>query len=57
MKTFKVVLRVETEHTYELEANTLEEAESIAEDIYQEGDDGEVASEVIDVIESYPTEE
>lgn len=54
--TFRVTLTVETEHTYEIEANTLEEAESLAEEMYREGDDGDVSENSIDVTDSYPLE-
>ena len=57
MKTYKVTLRVESEHTYEIEANTSEEAESVAEDMYADGEDGAATELSIDVVDSYPVEE
>lgn len=57
MKTYKVTLRVETEHTFEIEANTSEEAESVAEDMYRDGEGGNSVEMAIDVIDSYPVEE
>ena len=57
MKTYKVVLRVETEHTYEIEAHTFEEAESVAEGYYQDGEYGSVCETAVEVVDSYPVEE
>lgn len=57
MQTYKVTLTVETEHTYEIEANTIDEAESVAEEMYKDGEDGSVEELAIDVTDSYPVEE
>lgn len=57
MKEFEVTLRVESEHTYNIEANTVDEAEGIAEDMFHDGDDGEMHDETVDVIESFPVED
>ena len=57
MKTYKITLRVETEHTYEIEANTSEEAESVAEDMYGDGEDGLADVISTDVVDSYAIEE
>jgi len=53
VKTYKITLRVETEHTYEIEANTSEEAESVAEDLYIGEDLGEASINYVEVSDSY----
>lgn len=57
-KGFKVVLTVTKEHTYFVEeANTTEEAEGIAEVMYEEGDEGDPEVLSNDVTDSYPVEQ
>jgi hypothetical protein len=54
---FVVVISTETDHTYRIEeCNTLEEAESIAEQMLSEGEEGSI--EVVDsyVVDSFPVE-
>jgi len=44
MATFRVTLYITESHEYEVEANTPEEAETTAEDIFFQGEDGIVSS-------------
>lgn len=54
----KVVIRVVTEHEYVVsQVYSPEQAQEAAENMYAEGDEGDVLSEVIDNIDSYPFEE
>lgn len=57
MKMYKVTLQVTTDHTYEIEAHTPEEAEGIAEDYFNDGENGEVSEMVVEVMDTYPVEE
>ena len=49
-KQWAVALLVNTEHTYNVLARTAEEAESLAEDLFDSGDEGDVASTSIDSV-------
>lgn len=57
-ETYKVLLTVTSTHEYIVpEANTSDEAETYAEDLYANGDLGDVVEEDIDNIDSYPIDE
>lgn len=56
-QTFRVTLTATREHTYEIEANTSEEAESIAEVMYDEGEEGNDVGLSVDVSDVYPIED
>lgn len=56
-KTFRVTLTATREHSYDVEANTSEEAESIAEVMYDEGEEGNDVGLSVDVSDVYPIED
>lgn len=56
-KPFRVTLVVTTEHEYEIDANTPEEAESVAEQWFEEGEEGTTTISTVEQSEAIPSED
>ena len=56
MATYITRLMVTEEHEYSIEARTPEEAESIAEGMYAEGQDGTITSTNVEAWDTFPVE-
>lgn len=54
MRTFHVVIESVLQNEYEIDANTSEEAESIAESYFADGEDGAESIMESRVIDAYP---
>lgn len=53
VRTFTVTVHVNSEHTFEVDARTPEEAESIAEQLIEDGEQGACQREVV-MTDAYP---
>lgn len=52
----EVILTITSVHRYQVIARTPEEAESNAEDLYNDGDMGDVLDAVVETADAYPVE-